>query len=74
MRTEKYDMNLSSTCIQSAPLIWAVIEKWEHEIHAPDVLLEKWQTLLGEIEETQNQIKSWLIATLAHHVAPEVEA
>jgi hypothetical protein len=67
-------MNLSSTCIQSAPLMRAVIEKLEHGIHAADVLLEKWQTLFDEIEETQNHVKSRLIATLVHHVAPGVEA
>ena len=43
MRTEKYDMNLSSICMMSGPLMLAVIETLEHEIHAPDVLLEKYQ-------------------------------
>lgn len=36
-------MNLSSTCMMSGPLMLAVIETMEHEIHAPDVLLEKYQ-------------------------------
>ena len=45
----------------------------EEEIHKPDVLLEKYKKLLGEIEETQNQLKSELAAALAHHFAREVE-
>ncbi len=49
-------MNLSSTCMMPGPLMLAVIKTLEHEIHAPDVLLEKYQ------------------ATLAHHVAFEIEA
>ncbi len=37
-------MSLSSTCIMmSGPLMLAVIKTMEHEIHAPDVLLEKYQ-------------------------------
>lgn len=39
----------------------------EEEIHDPDVLLEKFKQLLGEIEETENQLKSELAAALAHH-------
>jgi type I restriction enzyme M protein len=46
----------------------------DEEIHDPDVLLEKYKKLLGEIEETQNQLKSELAAALAHHFAPGVEA
>jgi type I restriction enzyme M protein len=46
----------------------------EEEIHDPDVLLEKYKKLLGEIEETQNQLKSELAAALAHHFAPGAEA
>ena len=37
------------------------------ESHDPDVLLEKYKTLLGQIEETENQLKSELAAALAHH-------
>lgn len=33
----------------------------------PDVLLENYKKLLGEIEETENQLKSELAAALAHH-------
>lgn len=37
-------MSLSSTCtMMSGPLMLAVIETMEHEIHAPDVLLETYQ-------------------------------
>jgi type I restriction enzyme M protein len=43
----------------------------EEESHDPDVLLEKYKKLLGEIEETQNQLKSELGAALAHHFASE---
>ena len=39
----------------------------EEETHDPDVLLEKYKKLLGEIEETENQFKSELAAALAHH-------
>lgn len=44
----------------------------EEESHDPDVLLEKYKTLLGEIEETENQLKSELAAALAHHFTAEV--
>jgi type I restriction enzyme M protein len=43
----------------------------EEETHDPDVLLEKYKKLLGEIEETQNQLKSELAAALAHHFTAE---
>jgi type I restriction enzyme M protein len=39
----------------------------EEESHDPDVLLEKYKKLLGEIEETENTLKSELAAALAHH-------
>lgn len=39
----------------------------EEESHDPDVLLEKYKKLLGEIEETENRLKSELAAALAHH-------
>lgn len=38
----------------------------EAESHDPDVLLEKYRVLLGQIEETENQLKSELAAALAH--------
>lgn len=41
------------------------------EIHDPDVLLEKYKKLLGEIEETENTLKGELAAALAHHFAEE---
>jgi type I restriction enzyme M protein len=44
----------------------------EEETHDPDLLLEKYKKLLGEIEETQNQLKSELAAALAHHFTVEV--
>jgi type I restriction enzyme M protein len=43
----------------------------EEETHDPDVLLEKYKKLLGEIEETENQLKSELAAALAHHFVAE---
>ncbi len=46
----------------------------EEETHDPYVLLEKYKKLLGEIEETENQLKSELAAALAHHFSPEAEA
>lgn len=39
----------------------------EEETHDPEVLLEKYQKLLGEIEETENQLRTELAAALAHH-------
>jgi type I restriction enzyme M protein len=44
----------------------------QEETHDPDVLLEKYKKLLGEIEETQNQLKSELAGALAHHFTEEV--
>ena len=48
----------------------------EEETHDPDVLLEKYKKLLGEIEETENQLKSELAAALAHHftIAEAIDA
>lgn len=43
----------------------------EEETHDPDVLLEKYKKLLNEIEETENQLKSELAASLAHHFVSE---
>lgn len=43
----------------------------EEESHDPDVLLERYKTLLGQIEETENQLKSELAAALAHHFVSE---
>ena len=45
----------------------------KEEAHDPDQLLEKYKKLLGEIEETENQLKSELAAALAHHFSSEVE-
>jgi len=44
----------------------------EEEIHDPDLLLEKYKKLLGEIEETENKLKGELAAALAHHFSTEV--
>lgn len=46
----------------------------EEESHDPDILLEKYKKLLGEIEETENTLKSELAAALAHHFSDEVGA
>lgn len=43
----------------------------EEESHDPDELLIKYKKLLGEIEETENQLKSELAAALAHHFSEE---
>jgi type I restriction enzyme M protein len=43
----------------------------EEESHDPDVLLEKYKALLGQIEETENRLKSELAAALAHHFQSE---
>ncbi|WP_224096526.1 class I SAM-dependent DNA methyltransferase [Pseudoxanthomonas sp. X-1] len=43
----------------------------EEESHDPDLLLEKYKILLGQIEETENQLKSELAAALAHHFSAE---
>ncbi|MEM6691319.1 MAG: N-6 DNA methylase [Planctomycetota bacterium] len=39
----------------------------EEESHDPDVLLAKYKTLLGEIENTKNQLRNELAAALSHH-------
>jgi type I restriction enzyme M protein len=43
----------------------------QEETHDPDVLLEKYKKLLGQIEETENQLKGELAAALAHHFVGE---
>jgi len=43
------------------------------ESHDPDVLLDKYKTLLGEIEETQNLLKNELAASLSHHFTTEAD-
>ncbi|TCL06987.1 type I restriction enzyme M protein [Sodalis ligni] len=43
----------------------------EEESFDPDVLLEKYKILLGQIEETESQLKSELAADLAHHFHSE---
>ena len=43
----------------------------EEESHDPDVLLEKYKKLQGEIQETENQLKSELAVALAHHFVGE---
>ena len=46
----------------------------EEESHDPDVLLAKYKKLLGEIEQTQNQLRDELAAALAHHFETEESA
>ncbi|WP_285447210.1 N-6 DNA methylase [Xanthomonas sp. LMC-A-07] len=43
----------------------------EDESHDPDVLLDKYNTLVGQIQETENSLKSELAAALAHHFVDE---
>ena len=46
----------------------------EEESHDPDKLLEQYEELLAEIEETQNQLKHKLSAALSHHFNAEESA
>lgn len=46
----------------------------EEESHDPNVLLAKYKKLLGEIEQTQNQLRDELAAALAHHFESEESA
>jgi len=39
----------------------------EEETHDPDVLLDKYKSLLLEIEDTQNELKTELASALSHH-------
>ncbi len=43
----------------------------EEESHDPDILLVKYKKLLGEIEQTQNQLRDELAAALSHHFETE---
>lgn len=43
----------------------------EEDIHDPDELLERYERLLADIEETQKQLKNELGAALAHHFERE---
>lgn len=54
-----YNLNLKNP---SAP---------EEESHDPDVLLDKYKTILGQVEEIENRLKSELAAALAHHFVSE---
>jgi type I restriction enzyme M protein len=45
----------------------------EKESYDPDELLVQYKQLLGEIKETENQLKSELAAALAHHFITETE-
>lgn len=44
----------------------------EEESHDPDMLLDKYKALLGQIDEIENRLKSELAAALAHHFVGEV--
>jgi len=46
----------------------------EEESHDPDALLAKYQKLLDEIKQTQNQLRDELAAALAHHFESEESA
>lgn len=46
----------------------------EEESQDPDVLLAKYKKLLGEIEQTQNQLRDELAAALSHHFETEESA
>ena len=46
----------------------------DEETHDPDVLLEKYKALLGQIQETENRLKTELAGALAHHFNAEEPA
>lgn len=46
----------------------------DDETHDPDVLLEKYKTLLGQMQETENRLKTELGDALAHHFNAEEPA
>lgn len=46
----------------------------DEETHDPDVLLEKYKILLGQIQETENSLKTELAGALAHHFTAEGDA
>ncbi|MGX9836763.1 N-6 DNA methylase [Enterobacter dykesii] len=45
--------------------------KKENESQDPEILLEKYKVLLGQIEETESHLKSELASALAHHFTDE---
>ncbi|MBP5979540.1 MAG: SAM-dependent DNA methyltransferase [Halomonas sp.] len=82
LRSESETLRLKARDAQSAGdrLYWPIFNLDiknpngpEEESHDPDELLVKYKQLLGEIEETENQLKSELAAALAHHFSPEAE-
>ncbi|WP_319075239.1 N-6 DNA methylase [Delftia acidovorans] len=46
----------------------------DEETHDPDVLLEKYKALIGQIQETENSLKTELAGALAHHFNAEGDA
>jgi len=80
LRTEAETLDLRARDAQAAGdrLYWPIYNldqknpnAPEQESHDPDVLLDKYKTLLGQIEETENRLKSELAAALAHHFQAE---
>lgn len=80
LRTQADGLRLQSRDAQAAGdrLYWPIYNldlknpnAPEEESHDPDVLLDKYKTLLGQIEETENRLKSELAAALAHHFDTE---
>ncbi|ALX10191.1 restriction endonuclease subunit M [Burkholderia cepacia JBK9] len=80
LRTEAEPLRLQARDAQTAGdrIYWPIFNldiknpnAPEEETHDADLLLEKYKKLLGEIEETENQLKSELAAALAHHFVDE---
>ena len=80
LKTESEGLRLKARDAQAAGdrLYWPIFNldlknpnAPEEESHDPDELLIKYKKLLGEIEETENQLKSELAAALSHHFSDE---
>ncbi|TMS95111.1 restriction endonuclease subunit M [Pseudoalteromonas sp. S201] len=80
LKTESEGLRLKARDAQAAGdrLYWPIFNldesnpnKPQEESHDPDELLIKYKKLLGEIEETENQLKSELASALSHHFSDE---
>ncbi|EID0032046.1 N-6 DNA methylase [Vibrio alginolyticus] len=80
LKAESEGLRLKARDAQAAGdrLYWPIFNldepnpnKPQEESYDPDELLIKYKKLLGEIEETENQLKSELTAALSHHFLGE---
>jgi type I restriction enzyme M protein len=80
LRAQAEPLRLQARDAQTAGdrLYWPIFDLNQENPKAPEkenlnpaLLLEKYKKLLGEIEETENQLKSELAASLAHHFSGE---